>query len=373
MYRVLIVDDNRLARQGIIAMMQWEQYGMVVVGEAENGKKALEFLKSARVDIVFVDLDMPVMDGFSFMEASQALYPNLLFVVLSFHENFNYAQTALRIGVIDYISKLQMENVDSSLVLKEISRKIATSKERDHKNNKTNGENIDLLDEVHELNALSYASSADEGWKKLIWKWNQMYWIYSDAIFEELCCETKKLNISVWKAAYVLLHLTRVAEKNIGVVDKPIKEYANLNDFFDWLSEFRDSLYEKADSESHLEKLEICIIKAIIYLKRNLGTKLYAEDLARSVNLSRSYFSIKFKKHTGTGFNEFLRLERIRAAQSLLVNNKDRITDIAQTVGYDDVNYFIRVFNELTGMTPAQYRKKKLYENSPVFTKHPFI
>jgi two-component system response regulator YesN len=65
MYRVLIVDDDRLARQGIISMMPWEKYGMTVVGEAQNGEKALEALSQTSVDLLFVDLDMPVMENVS--------------------------------------------------------------------------------------------------------------------------------------------------------------------------------------------------------------------------------------------------------------------------------------------------------------------
>ena len=75
MYSVLIVDDDRMGRQGIISMMPWEKYGMIVMGEAQNGEKALEFLANTMVDLVFVDLDMPVIDGITLMEKCKELYP----------------------------------------------------------------------------------------------------------------------------------------------------------------------------------------------------------------------------------------------------------------------------------------------------------
>jgi two-component system, response regulator YesN len=59
--RVLIVDDDKLARKGLISIMPWSDHGMVVVGEAANGAKALEFLEQHEVDLMFVDLSMPVM------------------------------------------------------------------------------------------------------------------------------------------------------------------------------------------------------------------------------------------------------------------------------------------------------------------------
>ena len=54
---VLIVDDDKLARKGLIAVIDWEQYGLCVVGDVQNGKKALEFLENHPVDLVFTDID----------------------------------------------------------------------------------------------------------------------------------------------------------------------------------------------------------------------------------------------------------------------------------------------------------------------------
>ena len=57
--KVLVVDDDKLARKGLISIMDWGKYGFEVVGDVQNGRKALEFLKDNEVDIVFTDIDMP--------------------------------------------------------------------------------------------------------------------------------------------------------------------------------------------------------------------------------------------------------------------------------------------------------------------------
>ena len=105
MIRVLIVDDDKLARRGLASLMHWETYGMAVVGEAQNGKNALQFIQEHSVDLVFVDIDMPEMNGIEFMEKCRKIKPDIQFVVLSFFENFSYVQTTLRLGGLDYISK----------------------------------------------------------------------------------------------------------------------------------------------------------------------------------------------------------------------------------------------------------------------------
>ena len=65
--KVLVVDDDKLARKGLISIMDWGKYGFEVVGDVQNGRKALEYLKDNEVDIVFTDIDMPEIDGIELM------------------------------------------------------------------------------------------------------------------------------------------------------------------------------------------------------------------------------------------------------------------------------------------------------------------
>ncbi|MDD3416826.1 MAG: response regulator [Lachnospiraceae bacterium] len=355
MYRVLIVDDDRLARQGIISMMPWEKYDMMVVGEAQNGEKALEVLTQTQVDLLFVDLDMPVMDGISLMEKCHALYPGIFFVVLTFYEDFYHVQSALRIGAIDYISKLQMESLDCDQLLGRISQKvedIMAQQISKHKNDRKNASGSGLR-------GIPAVCAFDEKeWKSLVQRWNEMYWLFDDTVFEELCSCTKEMDIPIRKIEQVLLPLTHHAEESISIAQKDVSDYQNVEGFLQWLASFRKALYQKASQEVSLAKMPLCIMKAVLYVKEHLGAQLHAEETAQIINLSRSYFSINFKKHTGVSFKEFVRRERIRAAQVLLVEKDALIADIAQSVGYEDVNYFIRVFFKITGMTPGEYRKQ---------------
>ncbi|WP_409340489.1 helix-turn-helix domain-containing protein [Paenibacillus sp. MBLB4367] len=124
MIKVLVVDDDKLARRGIIAEMPWDAFGMKVVGEANNGERALEFLRNEEVDLLITDLAMPVMSGLDLMREVQRLYPPIWFVVLTFHQDFELIQEALRIGAIDYIAKTQIENTRMEEVLGRISERI---------------------------------------------------------------------------------------------------------------------------------------------------------------------------------------------------------------------------------------------------------
>lgn len=134
MIKVLIVDDDKCARQGLIKSMPWEKYGMVVAGEATNGKTALEFLDKEQVHLILSDFSMPIMSGLDLLKVVQEKYPEIMFAMITLYESFDIIQQALRCGAIDYISKLQLEeeNYDqvlfnlNSLINKNIRKNIET-------------------------------------------------------------------------------------------------------------------------------------------------------------------------------------------------------------------------------------------------------
>ncbi|MFD0958402.1 response regulator transcription factor [Paenibacillus chungangensis] len=130
MLRVLVVDDDHLVRRGLIGMMPWEKYGFQVAGEAGSAKKALEFLSREQVDVLITDLAMPLMSGIQLMREVKRLYPHIHAVVLTFHQDFDLIQEALRLGAIDYITKIELENEQMEEVMLRIRERITEYSER---------------------------------------------------------------------------------------------------------------------------------------------------------------------------------------------------------------------------------------------------
>ena len=104
MITILIVDDERLERNGIKFLLQQEQ-GEFEVLEACNGKDALGVLQSGRVDILLSDIKMPYMNGLELAAQARTLYPGLPIVIFSGYNDFSFAREALRYGVSDYVLK----------------------------------------------------------------------------------------------------------------------------------------------------------------------------------------------------------------------------------------------------------------------------
>ncbi|SFM02801.1 two-component system, response regulator YesN [Paenibacillus sp. 1_12] len=105
MYRVMIVDDEPEIRLGLKLKADWDSLGLAVVAEASNGIEALERLAAEAIDLVITDMNMPVMNGISFLESSHEQYPGLKIIVITGYEDFHYARAAVRNQARDYLLK----------------------------------------------------------------------------------------------------------------------------------------------------------------------------------------------------------------------------------------------------------------------------
>jgi Response regulator containing CheY-like receiver domain and AraC-type DNA-binding domain len=122
--KLLIVDDEALIRQGIKHYMNWEQEGFQIVGEASNGKEALELIADLQPHIVLTDLVMPIMDGEELTRQIKLKYPDIEVIVLSSFGDFDYVRSTFQSGVRDYILKPKLDTDHILGVLKAVAEKI---------------------------------------------------------------------------------------------------------------------------------------------------------------------------------------------------------------------------------------------------------
>lgn len=99
------------------------------------------------------------------------------------------------------------------------------------------------------------------------------------------------------------------------------------------------------------------IYKAIRYISRRYGEDIDAEQCAKYVNMSYSYFSRSFKRVTGRSFKDYLNSVRLSQAERLLASSDKSVMEIALECGYNNVSYFIMIFKKQKGVTPLEYRK----------------
>lgn len=142
--------------------------------------------------------------------------------------------------------------------------------------------------------------------------------------------------------------------KNEGILDK-IRVSCTLDELKDHLDILIDKVCKKSDDDCSINCLTVR--KTINYIKEYYNDRVSLEEIASGMNITPEYLSRLFTKEIGKSFSDFLKEYRIDKAKKLLVNNKMKIYEIAEKVGYSDPKYFCKVFKELTGMSPKEYMK----------------
>ena len=96
------------------------------------------------------------------------------------------------------------------------------------------------------------------------------------------------------------------------------------------------------------------------YIKNNYSKDISLDDVSRTVNISPYYFSKIFKNETGEGFVEYLTKIRMDRAKELLETTEYSMKEICSMVGYADPNYFSRSFKKNVGVTPTEYKDRRM-------------
>lgn len=344
MIKVLIVDDEKLVRKGIISIMPWEKYGMTVVGEAYDGKSALEFMNHDEVHLLVTDLSMPGESGIEFIGKVRRLYPELWIVILTFHQDFTIVQEALRLGVMDYIAKAQIEIEQGDQILNRIQERIRSETEKNG-----SGNDVTQTSEI-DMSRIQEFISGFKHWA----------WVKNDASYEELISRLHSLkppNETIWSiflAIYMDWKMYLKAD-TLSYMEET-KGFSQWHQFKDWLDSFRNKLRTTLHSEKYSAEIMISIKKAIRYMEEHLAEKIALQEILTEVNMSKSYFSECFKDITGKSFHEYLQDLRVKKSKMLLESTDKPTQWIAENSGFFNENYFRKVFKKCTDLQPKAYR-----------------
>lgn len=137
-------------------------------------------------------------------------------------------------------------------------------------------------------------------------------------------------------------------------IHEELAKCETVDDISTWMEfifiKFMEILKESTPSNAKVEQ-------SIQYMTSHYQQDLSVDSIAESVELNSAYLSRIFKQTTGKTILEYLTLLRIYESKHLLENSKDNIHEVAQKVGYNNINSFIRFFRKYEGITPGEYRK----------------
>lgn len=97
------------------------------------------------------------------------------------------------------------------------------------------------------------------------------------------------------------------------------------------------------------------------YINQNYNQFITSKDVASELFMNNSYFCRLFKKNFGNCFQNYLNIYRIEKSTILLRDTNDSVSEIAENVGFNSMSYYGKLFREIYGCSPSQYRKKFVF------------
>lgn len=173
MLRALIVDDEALVRRGIKKSVNWNELGIEMVAEADNGVEALSQVLENVPDVILLDINMPKMDGLEFASIVKKQYPYVKIVIITGYDDFEYARHALRVGVDDYIVKPITKEDVSSIIKTQINK---IEKERKDKT-------FDYSVSAHTIKENMINAFLKQEWKDLSKFCDRQKWVESQNVY----------------------------------------------------------------------------------------------------------------------------------------------------------------------------------------------
>lgn len=128
MYRILLVDDEKLELEAVAQYVRWADMGIAVADTAKNGREALQKMSLCKPDIILTDVRMPVMDGLEFARKAKQLDKHVKIVFLSGHDEFQYIKAALAVEAVGYLLK-PIDHEELAAVMQRVIRKCEEDKQ----------------------------------------------------------------------------------------------------------------------------------------------------------------------------------------------------------------------------------------------------
>jgi two-component system, response regulator YesN len=397
MWKVLIADDEPKIRRGLKTLLSHCGEGLEVVAEAEDGEMAFDMAVEHEPDILLIDVRMPFRNGLELIEGLNTALPGRIIIIVSGHDEFAYAQAAVKLQVFDYVLK----PVDSKNFIAVIERAKAELESRREAGKYATwareqlGRNLPVLRERFLKDWVTGSLSRTEVLEGL--SFLKIDISSSATIFAARFAERagpggpggdkgRRLALVAMRTvmeesfppggAYIFEDDTETVlalapsflpDELIGLIEGIERRAADqvyqipslatrtvpepLSGLCD---AYEDLCAELADGGN---------CEAFVVLARNYIDKHYwnpdfcLEDTAVELQISPGYLSRLMKRETGFSFIEYLNRIRIKKATLFMSDPSAKAFEVAERVGYRSQHYFSRAFKRVMGTSPTDYRK----------------
>ncbi len=410
-YRILLADDEPIILSGLQSMLNWEEHDCTIAGTARNGEQAWEFIGQYRPDIVICDINMPILTGLELICRCTELFPEIIFLMLTNHENFDMAREALRCHAADYLLKIDL---DEEKLAASVARAIDECMKRGRL---SRGREADGYEEVSPADLIGkYVKNLltpGDGDVELALAGLEKRGAASRCAVAELILDPSHIpNIAVFNAkererlfSFHYKLAEDVARKlfcNVGYVlvsggSGALLYLWNL-DSLELLSRFQAKL---SSTLGELSQMQISLLvtelvsgkrltelqgqlaalrseftispRSMIqysqfivrtdyveaakrYVESHILERVTVQDVATAIGITPNYLSSLFKRQLRQNFIDYVNATKVKHACMLLRGGQHLVYEISHMLGYDNAYYFTKVFKRYMGVTPTEYQ-----------------
>lgn len=355
---ILVVEDEKTVNQSISEFITELGNPYHLVGSASNGIQALEYFRKHPVHILLTDIRMPQMDGLQLIQEVRKNFEDTKIIILSGYSDFYYAKMAIQNGVSDYLLKpLKKEELISRLV--KVASKLYQST-HSYASLMVNQEKWDMTMTRMESKLFDQIEMGDiEGTKESIIKLLEAFrkLVGGDLfriipfIIDSFLAVNKRL--STVKDIDLYLGSRKNELKKMLVPHHSLIEIEeSVVDFFAYCAQVIKNTREQSSPD-------------VLHRCRDILSNYFEQDITlvemgRLTGVTPSYLSRLFKKEMGVNYTDYVNQLRMNKAKELLNVPHLKMMEIANMVGYNNANYFTKLFKRYEGMTPNDYHDQRM-------------
>ena len=399
MHSVLVVDDEPFVRLSLVSMYL-DAEGFEFAAEACNGAEALAVLTTRpEIDIVLLDLSMPVMDGLEVLRRLRAepLGRPFAVVVLSAHDDYHLVRDAFKLGATDYLLKRELDSQTLGTALGKAASGLAPSSERTAAI--LQRRQLDLLKAqvLRDLLATAAPPELEETFTALGIALAPpfavcCFWVEDlEAVarreggdglarFSEMAARSLRQVLDAAGRGEVVPRVPGEAVVLFSPPDGPapaapleLVARAFCEDAADYVARYLNAklafavgpvcarvqdapgALAAARAARKVESRIVVLAKRAIH-ERFADPEFSLEAASARAGVSKNHLSFEFSRETGETFTEYVARVRIDEAKRLLATTELLVYEVGARVGYPSVEHFSRVFKKLAGISPVKFR-----------------
>ena len=220
--------------------------------------------------------------------------------------------------------------------------------------------------EEADVNGQEYGSPVSDNSRlnELEREWSSPLWTIRREVYEKLCEQTQKIGVDKRKLKGIFRNLISEWRDCIRMkISKECEERIEKAEFWSDLQSGARMLAKEAAGQisvkEYSEDMLLLAMAGLQYIKESCSEDISQDEISRALHISRGYFSRMFGKIFGISYVICARNYRLEQAKRLLESTNEPVYKIAAKVGYSDERYFSRMFREMTGSNPTEYRNKQ--------------